>query len=100
MSDNKPPKTLWVGPVKPTTDDTPATWPIGDQATLAYTQRKARCIPYIEPAQFMEEVERRSKIICNASRQGNWVCDSMINHHLYVSDAMQELCKEIMEGKV
>ena len=55
--------------------------------------------PYVHLEQFMEEVERRAKQICNDSRKGNWVCDSMINHHLYVSDAMQELAKEIMEGK-
>jgi len=90
MSDNKPPKTLWVRPVKPTTDDTPAKWPSGDQATLAYTQRKARCISYIELTQFMEDVERRADAK-HATTMRQYSSDFM--------EAMQELVKEIEEGK-
>lgn len=90
MIDNKPPKTIWVRPTKPTTDDTPAKWPRGDQATLAYTQRKARCISYVEPAQFLEEVERRADAK-HATTMRQYSSDFM--------EAMQELAKEIMEGK-
>lgn len=90
MSCNKPPKTLWVRPVKPTTDDTPAKWPSGDQATLAYTQRKAHCISYIEPAQFIEEVERRADEIDTGG------CGVGYAEYL----AMKIVAKEIMEGKL
>ena len=88
MSDNKPPMTVWL---------------TGKQTPCEATNKKHDVFspygPYVHLGQFMEEVERRAKQICNDSRKGNWVCDSMINHHLYVSDAMQELAKEIMEGK-
>ena len=89
MIDNKPPKTIWVRPTKPTTDDTPAKWPRGDQATLAYTQRKARCMPYIEPAQFMEVVERRAS---ECAEEGLSFDSAFV-------DIARELVKEIEEGK-
>lgn len=88
MSDNKPPMTVWID----THSDTVGVW--SDTAV-----KDPDDIPYVNMGQFLEEVERRAKIICNASRKGDWVCDSMVNHHLYTSDAMQELAKEIMEGK-
>ena len=97
MSDNKPPMTVWASddinaPVMGCNGPKRGHW-------CSVRSQVFRHGPYVHLEQFMEEVERRAKQICNDSRKGNWVCDSMINHHLYVSDAMQELAKEIKEGK-
>jgi len=46
MSDNKPPKAIWVRHELLSRN----------APTPAYTQRKAHCISYIEPAQFMADV--------------------------------------------
>jgi hypothetical protein len=79
MSDNKPPMTVWL---------------TGKQTPCEATNRKHDVFsphgPYVHLKQFMEEVERRA----NRSTFPHFENDDEHTHK-----AMQELAKEIEEGK-
>ena len=79
MSDNKPPMTVWL---------------TGKQTPCAATNEQHDVFspygPYVHLEQFMEEVERRADAK-HATEMRQYSSDFM--------EAMQELAKEIMEGK-
>lgn len=79
MSDNKPPMTVWL---------------TGKQTPCEATNKKHDVFsphgPYVHLDQFMAEVERRADAK-HATTMRQYSSDFM--------EAMQELAKEIMEGK-
>jgi len=79
MSDNKPPMTVWL-----TGKQTPC------EATNEQHDVFSPYGPYVHLEQFMEEVERRADAK-HATEMRQYSSDFM--------EAMQELAKEIMEGK-
>jgi hypothetical protein len=85
MSDNKPPMTVWL------TDDAYTAFEYGMRGVCRDSKDNVHNVgPYVHLKQFMEEVERR------ASRS---TFPHFDNDEEHTHKAMQELAKEIMEGK-
>ena len=82
MRDNKPPMTVWLETID---EDGCGMW-FDDTAS----PELAAAGPYVHLKQFMEEVERRADAN-HATTMRQYSSDFM--------EAMQELAKEIMEGK-
>jgi hypothetical protein len=88
MSDNKPPMTVWASddinaPVMGCNGPKRGHW-------CSVRSQVFRHGPYVHLEQFMEEVERRADAK-HATEMRQYSSDFM--------EAMQELAKEIMEGK-